>query len=124
MALRSGQDKGKERFWRGVVGRWRRSGLTVRVFCDEQGVPEPSFYAWRRTIAERDQRAARTVSTHDTGADEVPAFVPLRVVSTPTPASSGLELVVGSGQVVRVPPDFDAATLRRLLAVLREAPSC
>jgi hypothetical protein len=32
--------------------------------------------------------------------------------------------VVGPGQVVRVLPDFDAATLQRLLAVLREAPSC
>jgi hypothetical protein len=35
-----------------------------------------------------------------------------------------LELVVGSGRVVRVPPGFDVATLRNLLAVLEERPSC
>jgi len=35
-----------------------------------------------------------------------------------------LELVLGSDRIVRVPSDFDAAALRRLLAVLEEAASC
>jgi hypothetical protein len=114
MARRS-ERNGKEHFWRGMVGRWRRSGRTVRAFCAEHGLSEPSFYAWRRTLADRVQQAARE--------DELPPFVPLRVLSA-APASVGLEVVVGPGQVVRVPPDFDAVTLQRLLAVLREAPSC
>jgi transposase-like protein len=109
---------GKERFWRGMVARWRRTRgqSTIRGFCDEHGLSEQSFYAWRRTITKRDQQSARE--------DELPAFVPLRVAPTAVPTSAGLEVVVGPDQIVRVPPDFDAATLRRLLAVLREAPSC
>jgi hypothetical protein len=35
-----------------------------------------------------------------------------------------IELVVGGGRVVRVPPGFDADTLRNLLAILEELPSC
>jgi len=100
-----------------MVARWRRTrGQSIRAFCDEHGLSEPSFYAWRRTIAERDQQAARE--------DELPTFVPLRVAPAAVPTSAGLEVVVGPGEIVRVPPDFDAVTLRRLLAVLREAPSC
>lgn len=120
---RRGDGSGKERFWRGMVGRWRRTrGQSIRAFCVEHGLSEPSFYAWRRTIAERDEQAARL--DRDANVDNLPAFVPLRVTAAPTSAATGLELVVGPGQVVRVLPDFDAATLQRLLAVLREAPSC
>jgi hypothetical protein len=32
--------------------------------------------------------------------------------------------VLGPDCLIRVPPAFDAATLRRLLAVLQEQPSC
>jgi hypothetical protein len=111
-----GKVDGKEQFWRGVVQRWQRSGQTVRAFCDDQQLSEQSFYTWRRTIAERDRQAATT------SAQPAAAFVAVRV--TPSPAASALEVVVGSGRVVRVPPGFDAATLRHLLAVLEEAPSC
>ncbi len=130
-------DRGKEQFWREMVQRWQRSGGTIRAFCAEQGLSEPSFYAWRRTIAERDEQAGRparrkatrrragpaTVSSRgDLHASGLPTFVPLRVTQTePAPA---LEVVVGAGHVVRVAPGFDAATLRSLLAVLAEAPSC
>jgi hypothetical protein len=39
-----------------------------------------------------------------------PAFVPVHVL----PAATALEVVLGSGRVVRVPAGFDAATLRLL----------
>jgi hypothetical protein len=103
----------KELYWRGVVGRWQRSGQTIRSFCDAHGLSEQCFYAWRRTIAERDQRQAA----------DIPDFVPVRVAATA--AARALEVVAGpSERVVRVPAGFDADTLRRLLAVLEEGPSC
>jgi hypothetical protein len=101
----------KERYWRDVLRQWTRSGQTIRAFCDEHGLSEPSFYGWKRTIAERDQQR---------GANE-PSFVPVRVTTMATAAA--LEVVAGPGRVVRVPAGFDADTLRRLLAIL-EAPSC
>lgn len=127
MARRRGErDLGKERFWREMVGRWRRSGVTIRDFCAEHGLSEPSFYGWRRELARRDQEArerpARTKARPARCAKSLPAFVPVRV--TPVEPASPLEVVVGAGHVVRVAPGFDAATLRRLLAVLAEASSC
>jgi hypothetical protein len=105
----------KERYWRDVLRQWNRSGQTIRAFCDEHGLSEPSFYGWKRTIGERDQQ-------RETGE---PVFVPVRVTTTTTAtaAAAALEVVAGAGRVVRVPAGFDADTLRRLLAVL-EAPSC
>jgi hypothetical protein len=106
------QRSSKERFWRQILRQWRRSGLSVRDFCAERDVSEPSFYAWRRTITERDAEAA--------------CFVPVHVIPDAATTAggagsgSGLELVLGSGRLLRIGPGFDAATLRRLLALLEE----
>ena len=54
MAKRVQRDAGREVYWRSVVGRQRQSGLSVRAFCEQEGVAEPSFYSWRRTIRQRD----------------------------------------------------------------------
>ena len=67
------RDSGKERFWRRLLRQWRRSGLTVREFCDQQAVSEPSFYAWRRTIAERDQQRCQRQTNMPAGEDPCPA---------------------------------------------------
>ena len=109
---RGQRDQDKEHFWRRMVQRWRHSGRSVRDFCAQQELSEASFYGWRRTLAQRDQRTA--------AAPPLPAFLPVQVVPT-TPAP--LELVLGNGRLLRVSPGFEAATLRQLLAVLEE-PSC
>jgi transposase-like protein len=56
MAGLSKRDGGKERFWRRILRQWRRSGLSVRDFCAEHGLAEPSFYSWRRIVADRGNR--------------------------------------------------------------------
>jgi hypothetical protein len=105
------RDRRKERFWRHAVRQWRKSGLSIRDFCREEGLPEPNFYAWRSTLAKRD-------------AEKV-TFVPVQVVAEPTtppPAgndeTAALELILVSGRRLRVGPGFDAATLQRLLPLV------
>src|SRR5271165_7026430 len=94
------RDEQKERQWRRWIEQWQTSGLSVS-----------DFYAWRRTLH---QRAADT-----------PAFVAVQVVADTTPApATALEVVLGDGRIVRVAPGFDAATLRRLLALLQEGGAC
>jgi len=44
----------KERFWRSMVKQQRQGGATIRTFCREQGISEPSFYAWRKELQRRD----------------------------------------------------------------------
>jgi hypothetical protein len=134
MARRGKRDRGKEHFWRHVLRQWRRSGQGVRRYCAEHGLSEPSFYAWRRTIRQRDrrtqprsQRVRRQTGepVADTAARRrpsagLPAFVPVTVVAPAPP----LEVVLRDGHAVRVPAGFDAASLRQLLAVLAEVPPC
>jgi hypothetical protein len=122
------RDADKERLWRRRLEQQRRSGLSVRAFCAAEGISEPSFYAWRRLSAERGWPAADGVDQSQTqpadsaNAHNAPQFLPLHVV--PTAASRPLELVLGSGHIVRVPSGFDAVSLRQLLALLEEQPPC
>jgi transposase-like protein len=100
------RDPRKEQQWRQWIDQWRRSGLSVQAFCRRHGLAPPSFYAWRRTLQ---QRAAA-------------AFVPVRLLDGEPPAAGSIEVVLAGGRRLRVPPRFDPATLRQLLAVLEEAP--
>jgi transposase-like protein len=111
------RDPGKAAFWRRMVAGWRRSQLTVRDFCREHQLSEPSFYSWRRTLSERAAAPPRQQPT----TRKTPLFVPVRVAAEPG-APPPLEVVLGRGRIVRVPAGFDAATLRQTLAVLEEAP--
>jgi hypothetical protein len=117
------RDAHKERVWRDAIRRWQASGQTIRGFCRERNLSEAAFHAWRRTIARRDGRAAPATSP-----ERRPTFVPLRLTPAAAAASADrqapLELVLGSGRIVRVSPGFDAATLQALLAALEEQPSC
>lgn len=111
MAPGKARDEEKERQWRRRIDQWRSSGLSVRDFCARHGLSTASFYNWRRVL---ERRAA-----------EHPAFVPVQVVADATPEKAdALEVVLLNGRTVRVAPGFDAATLRRLLAVLEGEASC
>ena len=74
MAKRGGRDRGKERFWRGVLRRWRQSGQSVRTFCRVEGLAEPNFYSWRRMLAERDREVSATAAVGHGREDEQPGF--------------------------------------------------
>ncbi len=110
MAPGKPRDPRKEEHWRRLIQVWKNSGLTVRAFCARHHITQPSFYAWRRELQQRD--AATT-------------FVPVQVVADDQPASSTpIEILLAGGRCVRITPGFDPATLRQLLVLLLEAPPC
>lgn len=110
MAHGKPRDPRKEQHWRRLIQLWKNSGFTVRAFCARHHLSQPSFYAWRRELQQRD--AATT-------------FVPVRVVADDQPASSTpIEILLAGGRSVRITSGFDPATLRQLLAVLQEVPPC
>jgi hypothetical protein len=44
----------KDSYWRWHVDMQAAGGLSVRAYCGQHGLSEPTFYAWRRKIHERD----------------------------------------------------------------------
>ena len=141
MARPEWRDRAKEQFWRRAVVAWRRSGLTIRDYCDLHALVEHNFYAWRRELARRDQqeggrrktpaprpRRNQTATRRSVPAAIPPAttsFVPVRVRDDAAGDSRTLEIVLaapGRERVVRVKPGFDRTTLAQVLAVLEDRP--
>jgi hypothetical protein len=104
------------------VERWRDSGLTAKEFAAELDVSPNSltFWKWKLRQPERRASAASRVSRkRRTKRPDVPtSFLQLVPTAAPHAPAVHLELTFGSGMVVRVPPDLDEPTLRRLVAVL------
>ena len=111
------RDPRKAEHWRRLIERWRGSGRSVRDFCEHSGIALPSFYAWRRRLQ---QDAPRPDVSQP---PEAVTFLPVHVQLEPSDQQPPLELVLGNGRCLRIPPRFDANALRALLAVLEE-PSC
>jgi hypothetical protein len=110
-------DPRKERFWRQHLRRWHRSGLSIRAYCQEHHLAEPSFYHWRRTLQHRDAAQAARAQA----AAAAVTFLPVHLQPEPTPAPRDLRFP--DGRVLRLPADYAPDRLRALLAA-REEPPC
>ena len=108
----------QEAFWRRVLDRQRRSGLSVREFCQGEGVSEGPFSAWRRGLLKRD---TATPDVADDCATER-LLVPVEVISDAaisssrpiSGASNTLEIITPEGLTLR----FDAQTRPETVAAL------
>jgi hypothetical protein len=116
-------DLHKQQRWLRHVQRWQRSQLTIRDFCARHQLGEPNFYFWLRTLKARGLLPTAPDSTAASAPAEQSVPTPLfvaatlaEVQATPQP----IEIVLPDGLTVRVAAGFDAATLRQLLALLRE----
>jgi transposase len=120
------RDAAKERFWRDVLKRAAASDLSVRAFCQSERLAESAFYAWRRTIAERD--AGKTQPTRRVpsprgpkphGMPKQPAFLPVVRCPEPlTPPTSGFLLELRGGRTLRLPESIPVERLAELICAL------
>ena len=93
----------RRELWRQRIAQQRKSGQSIRMFCGEQGLSEPAFYAWRKRLRSESKLVRfALVETKPAEAETVPP----------------IELILASGDRLRIPGD--AATLRLVLTVLRE----
>jgi hypothetical protein len=91
--------------WAERIAAQQRSGISVKQFCKQQGLTEYSFYAWRKRLQER-----------------VPvrfALVERSARRQERSAEPPLELVLATGERLRISPGVDITTLRMVLDVLR-----
>jgi transposase-like protein len=91
-------------YWRERMAEQERSGIPVQQFCKERGITEQSFYVWRKRL--RKQEPARFALV-ETG--------PARQNAPQT----GLELMLMTGERLRIGADVDPSLLRRILEALR-----
>jgi len=99
-------DTDQQQFWQMVLETFKSSGLYIRQFCKQEGLSEPSFYAWRKRL---------------TQVDESDPFIQ---VSLPTEQHGGLELVLSSGHTLRISSPADTQTLTTVLSALCEVGLC
>jgi transposase len=101
--------------WRQRLARFDSSGLSVTAFCAREGVPLPSFYAWRRRLNGSTVRPQ--TADLDTPTVQAP-FVPVRIRE-----AASVELHLPGGTTLRLTPGCDLGFVRSLVAALGE-PSC
>ena len=104
-AIEAKPTKPKADEWAERVAAQQSSGLSVKQFCREQGLTECSFYAWRKRLQEtgpvRFALVERTARRQERTAEPV------------------LELVLATGERLRIGAGVDITTLRTVLDVLR-----
>jgi transposase-like protein len=79
--------------------------MSVKQFCKEQGLTEYSFYVWRKRLQERGPVRF--------------ALVERSVRQQERTAEAALELVLATGERLRIGDGVDTATLRAVLDILR-----
>jgi len=90
--------------WRSRISAQEGSGVSVKQFCKQQGLSEQSFYYWRKRL-------------------QTPASMRFALVEAAPrrgPAEhAALELVLTTGERLRISAGVDATTLRQVLEALR-----
>ena len=132
MGVRKKRDPGKEAFWREVVQRQRAGGLSVRGFCRGERLKETAFYYWRRELERRDRqrraagertgRPRREGAAREDGGERssgkatLATFLPVQLA--PAPQTTGIELALPSGAVLRMPPGTGVEEAARLVVAV------
>jgi transposase len=114
-------DVARRQQWQAAIERWQSSGQSVRAFCRQEGLKESAFFFWRRELGRQDRTGAASPPVPPAALKA--RFLPVAVVTEDdSPAGSRIEIVFGSGRVVRVSPRFDRQTLADVLSVLEAGP--
>lgn len=92
--------------WQERIAEQERSGMSVKKFCNEQGLAEHQFYYWRKRLRSRQQPVR---------------FALLERGATPSAAAANaeLELVLVTSERLRIGTGVDATTLHTVLEALR-----
>ena len=93
--------------WTARIMACRSSGMTVRVWCRENGLSEKTYYYWQRRLF---QTLSEQQGAHKTAFAEV----------TPPVCSGNVAVTVRiAGAVADIHPGADAATVEMVLRILK-----
>lgn len=112
-AKRNGE---REREWRDVLRRQARSRLSVAEFCRREELSQPSFYAWRRTITQRDGRRPN----HSDSDPPAVGFLAVRLSGVSPCVEASITIELAQGLVLRLPEATSAVRIAELVRALQE----
>ena len=105
-------DSDQKQFWQMVIETCKESGLSIAAFCKQEGISEAAYYYWRRKLAG---------SIPKPNEKSPPDF--LEVVM-PKNNTITLELVLSSGNTLRINPGADNKILSNVLSALKQVGLC
>ena len=115
------RSKGPE-YWRQVIDEWLKSGKNQKAFCESREISLTTFRWWRHKLLHIDGSSNRKKPNRPKTSS--PQFIPIGIKpDRPTLSTSSLELYLPGDRRLRIPPGFDAMTLKQVLEVL-DAASC
>ena len=99
----------RQEFWRQALARQRKSGLSIRRFCEQEALATATFYLWKRRLG---QGTAGTLAPV--------GFAPVQVEpeSAPATAAGSMEILLPHDRRVRLTGTVDRQQLADVLAVL------
>jgi transposase len=106
-----------------------RCGLSVRAYCQREGLQPWNFHWWRQELARRDAEVVSARSGRCANSFLEPArgsaFLPVRVVpdADSIAMTTSIEILMPAGPTVRVTHGFDPHALDAVLSIL-EARRC
>jgi transposase-like protein len=100
--------------WTGIVRARRDSGLSVRCYCQEQGINEKTYYYWQRRLRETafERLACQEMSPHH----ESPVFAALPTTSS---RDSGSIVIRLNGAEVEIRGEANTAAVEIVLKALQ-----
>ena len=127
-----GRDLTLERAWRKRMREYERSGLTIRQFCEQEGIVVHQFSWWRSELkrrgavsASRDKRPSKKESARRSKRGTRPLaktsqhFVPVEITPSPRHDAS-IEIILDQPPRLRVSSGFDVELLREVVRVLEQ----
>jgi len=102
--MRATTPSARQKKWLELIRQQEQSKLSVSAFCRQHGFSDQSFYNWRKRLAAGERVRFALVEANPSG----------------TGQPGALELILASGDRLRIAPGTDAVTLRAVLNVLRE----
>jgi hypothetical protein len=112
MSKEQKSDTDQRQFWQMVLDTCKESDLSIAAFCKKEGISVAAYYYWRKKLVGSHPKSNRKTP---------PAFIE---VALPQSNAAVLELVLSSGNTLRINPGADNKMLLDVLSALRRADLC
>ena len=112
---RAKSDNERRQFWQMAIETWQDSGISIRAFCKSEGFSEGTFHYWRKKLS-----CNHSQQNEHPG----PSQSPFIEIAVPKSNHAALELVLCSGNMLRISSAADGKTLSNAISVLCKAGLC